>query len=136
VAAPNSGTGANRNVPARKYAIRNPRTGVWLATRVEVARTVWARGRGLLGRRGLTPGEGLFIPSCNSIHSFFMAFRFDALFIDKQWRLVHAIDAMSPFRISPIVWRADGVVELPAGTIQQSGTRIGDNLEPVALDEA
>ena len=83
---------------------------------------------GLLGRKGLEPGEGLYIAPCNSIHSFFMAFPFDAVFVDRDWRVVHLMRAMRPFRLSPIVWRSHGVVELAAGTIGASGTEIGDVL--------
>lgn len=100
-----------------------------MAEDLEIARSFWARGIGLLGRKGLPPGGGLYIPSCNSIHSLFMAFPFDALFVDKGWRVVHAIEAMPPFRLSRIVWGADGVVELPAGTIWATETRVGDVLE-------
>lgn len=82
-----------------------------------------------MGRKSLPAGEGLYITSCSSIHSIFMAFPFDALFVDKGWRVVHAIEAMPPFRLSRIVWKAGGVVELPAGTIAATNTQVGDVLE-------
>lgn len=90
---------------------------------------MWARGVGLLGRKGLPQGRGLYLTSCNSIHSLFMAFSFDALFVDKGWKVVHSIEAMPPFRLSRIVWKADGVIELPAWTIRTTETRVGDVLE-------
>ncbi len=93
-----------------------------------VAPTFWAKGRGLLGRGSLPPGEGLFIAPCNSIHSFFMQFRFDAVFVDREWRVVHLIKGMPAFRVSRIVRRAHGVVELPEGMIEATGTGLGDDL--------
>lgn len=116
-------------------ALRNTRTGAWLAEDLEIAGNVWARGVGLLGRRDLPQGHGLYIPHCNSIHSLFMAFPFDALFLDKSWKVVHAIDSMRPFRLSRIVFGADGVVELPAGTARATETRIGDILELTSLPQ-
>ena len=121
--------------PQSKSALRNARAGGWLAEDLETAGNVWARGVGLLGRRHLPPGHGLYIPHCNSIHSLFMAFPFDALFVDKGWKVVYAIEAMPPFRLSRIVWKADGVVELPAGAIRATDTRVGDLLEMVDAGE-
>ena len=123
-------------LPSRSSpALRNTRTGAWLAEDLEIAGNVWARGVGLLGRSQLIPRHGLYIPHCNSIHSLFMAFPFDALFVDKGWKVVHAIDSMRPFRLSRIVFGADGVVELPAGTARATATRIGDILELVDAEE-
>lgn len=84
---------------------------------------------GLMGRKGLPPGSGLYIPGCQSIHSFFMRFAFDAVFIDKQRQVVHLMHAMRPWRFSRMVWKAEGVVELPAGALARTDTRPGDYLE-------
>ena len=116
---------------ASRSGLRNARTGAWLAGDLRTARSFWTRGVGLLGRAALPPGEGLYIDSCNSIHSLFMRFPFDAVFVDREWRVVHLIRAMPAFRISRIVWRAHGVVELPAGTVARTGTQVGDALEVV-----
>ena len=112
-------------------ALRNPRTGGWLAQDLRIARSPWAKGIGLLGRKSMAPGEGLYLAPCNSIHSLFMAFPFDAVFVDKNWRVVHLMPAMRPFRLSPIVWRSHGVIELPAGVIAATRTLTGDVLELV-----
>lgn len=93
-----------------------------------MATSWWARGRGLLGTKTLPQGEGLLIAPCNSIHSFFMQYRFDAIFLDKQGTVVHLIRAMKPSRLSKIVFSAHSVLELPAGTIEATGTQIGDRI--------
>jgi uncharacterized membrane protein (UPF0127 family) len=113
--------------------LRNTRTGAWLAEELSVARSFWSKGKGLLGRSYLPAGHGLLLPHCNSIHSLFMRFPFDAVFIDRQGRAVHLIHQMPAFRLSPIVWRADAVIELPAGTIAATGTQQDDVLEVVDL---
>ncbi len=86
-----------------------------------------SRLKGLLGRPGLSEGEGVYIRPCNSIHSFFMKFRFDAAFVNGEGRVLHIVRGMKPWRISRIVVGAVGVVELPAGVLE--GTQVGDRLE-------
>ena len=68
----------------------------------EVARRFWARAKGLIGRRGLPPGEGLLILRCNAIHTFFMRFPIDATFYDRQGRVVKVVRNIRPWR--PFVW--------------------------------
>ncbi|MBW2700015.1 MAG: DUF192 domain-containing protein [Deltaproteobacteria bacterium] len=85
--------------------------------------------KGLLGRDGLDDGEALYITPCTSIHSFFMRFVFDAVFLDKQNRVLHCIHRMKPWRLSRLVPSAAGVLELPAGKLEATGTRVGDVLE-------
>lgn len=109
--------------------LRNSRNGATLATDIEVAAGYWAKTKGLLGRDQLPAGHGLYLDHCQSIHSFFMRFPFDALFFDKQWRVLHVIHAMPANRVSRHVWRAQGIFELPSGVIQATDTQIGDTLE-------
>ncbi|MBN2498604.1 MAG: DUF192 domain-containing protein [Deltaproteobacteria bacterium] len=99
-----------------------------LADRAQEARTVGARMKGLLGRDGLEPGQALLIRPCSSIHSFFMRFVFDAAFADARGEVLHVIHCMRPWRISRIVPRAQVVIELPAGVLEQTGTRVGDRI--------
>lgn len=109
--------------------LRNGRNGALLASDVEIAAGLWARAKGLLGRDGLPDGHGLYLNDCQSIHSFFMRFPFDALFVDKEWHVLHLISAMPANRASRHVWRAKGIFELPAGVIQATDTHLGDTLE-------
>jgi uncharacterized membrane protein (UPF0127 family) len=70
----------------------------------------------------------LLIEPCHSIHSFGMAYRFDALFLTRDGRVAHLISEMKPARISRHVFSARAVLELPAGTIRASGTQLGDTV--------
>ncbi|MGB9791655.1 MAG: DUF192 domain-containing protein [Thermacetogeniaceae bacterium] len=101
---------------------------VVLAERVDVAFSFWSRLKGLIGKPFLPVGHALLLRPCNSIHSFFMAFPFDALFLDDRLRIVHIIEAMPPNRISPVIRQARSVLELPAGVARMSGSRVGDQL--------
>lgn len=102
-------------------------TGHVLAERVLVADNPWLRFKGLMGRPELSPGEGLLLQPCSSIHSCFMRFEFDALFLDKDNRVIHIVDAMKPWRLSPIIWKAKQVLELPAH--QAEGTLLGQYID-------
>jgi uncharacterized membrane protein (UPF0127 family) len=95
---------------------------------VETARTPLERRRGLLGTAMLPRGGGIWIVPCRSIHSFGMRYEFDALFIDREGRVVGMHPRFRRNRISRIFWRARGVLELPAGTIDRTATRMGDEV--------
>lgn len=81
----------------------------------EVAETLSARLRGLIGRRGLPPGRGLLIPRCNAIHTLFMRFAIDATFLDRQGRVVKVVRNIRPGRLWVWGgWRAACVLETAA----------------------
>ncbi len=85
-----------------------------------------ARMRGLLGTEGLGDGAGLWIRPCRGIHSIGMKYAFDALFLDAGGTVVAAYRGFPRYRVSRVVRAADGVLELPAGTIDATGTQVGD----------
>jgi uncharacterized membrane protein (UPF0127 family) len=101
-----------------------------LADRVEVARSFWARGRGLMGRTALPQGFALVIYPESSIHTFFMRVPIDVLFVGRGDRVVGLREAMPPSRpfagVAP--WRGHYVIEMPTGVIATTGTQIGDQL--------
>jgi uncharacterized membrane protein (UPF0127 family) len=103
-------------------------TGAVVASQVVRAETVGARLKGLLGRDGLSEGDALVIEPCASIHTFFMRFTIDAVFLSREGRVLRALHSMKPWRASRIYPRAAMVVELPAGTLAKSGTSEGDLL--------
>src|ERR1700694_5570262 len=84
---------------------------------LELADSAWSRIVGLMGRPALERGRGLWLEPCNSIHMFFMRFPIDVLFLDRQRRGKKVVLGLKPWRISPIVFGARTVVELPAGTL-------------------
>jgi len=92
-------------------------SGHVLVPELEIARTGWSRFVGLMGRRDLPGGAGLWIEPCNSIHMFFMRFAIDVLFLDREGRVKRVLLRLRPWRVSPIVFGARTVVELPAGTL-------------------
>ncbi|GAC1340231.1 MAG: DUF192 domain-containing protein [Myxococcales bacterium] len=110
-------------------ALHNRTRGAVLATRVDEARTVLARLRGLLGRRALAEGEALLLAPCSSVHTFFMGFPIDVLFLDREGRAVGAIGSLKPWRATRIYGAAACAVELPAGALARSRTREGDAFE-------
>jgi len=103
--------------------------GTWLASDLEVADSFWRRLVGLLGRRSLAPSGGLWISPCHSIHTLGMLFSIDVLFLDSTGRIVKALKAVKPFRLVLPVKSATSVLELPAQTIDRTGTETGDVIQ-------
>lgn len=94
-----------------------------------MAASLWARMRGLLGHAPLEPGEGLLLKGEKAIHTIGMTFPIDVLFLNRAGRVVHLMTCVPPLRLSPMVWRAAHVLELPPGTIDQTGTALDDLIE-------
>ena len=103
-------------------------SGRVLADRLEVARSTPARMRGLLGRDGLPPGGGMLIERCSSIHTFFMRFSLDVIFVDSDWTVRKAVRDLAPWRLAS-AWGARCVVELPAGALEDMPVAPGDHLQ-------
>jgi len=82
---------------------------------------------GLMGKPPMPEGHGLLITPCSDIHSCWMRFEFDAIFIDKQGKVVDMIEKMKPWRLK-FAKGARSVLELNGGVIAQSGTQVGDKL--------
>ncbi len=97
-----------------------------MANEVCVADTALRRMKGLLGRRSFQAGRALVINPCNSIHTLFMRFSIDVLFLGKDNRVVRPISFIKPFRFSPVCFSAYMAIEFPAGTIQATRTQEGD----------
>ena len=87
-----------------------------LGVRAEVARSFVERARGLIGRRNLAPGEGMLILKCNAIHTCFMRFPIDAVFLDRDDHVVKTVRDIRPWRLFVWGgWRAKKVLETAAG---------------------
>ncbi|MFZ5989361.1 MAG: DUF192 domain-containing protein [Bacillota bacterium] len=99
-----------------------------LANNLTIADSFLKRFLGLMFKSDLPKGSGLLIKPCNSIHMFFMKFSLDVVFIDDQNNVIHQIEGIKPWKCSKIIWNSHAVLELPAGTIKETGTRIGDRL--------
>lgn len=113
-------------------AARNETRGTTLAETAETAGSLWARFRGLMGRRALPNGHAVWLTGTNGIHMFFMRFPIDAVFLgrpaaDGSRPVLAARRNLRPWiDIVPLVHGATGVLELPTGSIDASGTVVGD----------
>jgi len=99
-----------------------------LISHLEVAQGLWPRMKGLLGRKNLPADQALWIPRCNSIHTFFMKFPIDLVFIDADMVVKKTIAGVRPGRVVWPVWQATGVIELSEGFLQNNPLRIGEQL--------
>jgi uncharacterized protein len=95
--------------------------------RCVVAASPFSRMKGLLGRSELGPGEGLLLRPASAIHTFFMRFPIDAVFLDRDWRVVGIAGDVAPWRTAGRKG-AKAVLELPAGESARRGLRPGDLL--------
>lgn len=107
----------------------NHTRNVPLITQGRLANTFWSRLRGLLGASPLQKEEGLILVGEKSIHTFFMSFAIDVVYIDKNYRVVRADPNMVPYRIGPLVVQSAYVLEMPVGAIATTTTQVGDLLE-------
>jgi len=123
--------------PAAREPLRvvNVTRGTVLATQLEPAHTAATRKKGLLGRDCFLPGEGLWIAPCESVHTFFMHFPIDLVYLDQKKRIRKVRSSVGPWRMSAC-FSAKSVLELPAGTISATRTECGDTVEmrPAAAD--
>lgn len=111
-----------------RLRVENPARKSVLATSLEVADTSAQRNKGLLGRDALAPGEGLWIRPCEAVHTFWMRFPIDLVYLDRKKRIRKLVSAVPAWRVSACL-HAHSVLELPPGTIRGSGTQVGDTLE-------
>ena len=110
--------------------IRNLTRNTELGASIDVANTSEKRRTGLLKHTGLKPGEGLWIVPCESVHTFFMKFPIDLVYLDRKHVVRKVRHAVGPWRLSAC-FSAHSILELPAGAAQASGTQTGDQLEIV-----
>lgn len=115
--------------PARLQALNRTR-GAVLADQLEVAGSGRTRRKGLLGRDKLSPGEGMWIVPCESVHTFFMRFPIDLVYLDRKNRVRKLRTGVGPWRISAC-FMARSVLELPCGAIRATQTQRGDIVEVV-----
>lgn len=108
--------------------IRNVTRGKLLASDAQPARGFVRRLVGLLGRSSLPPGEALVLDPCSSVHTGFMRFSIDVVYVDRDGRVVKAVSNLKPFRVSGVLRGRCSVIELASGTIANTATSPGDQL--------
>ena len=95
---------------------------------LEVANHLWSRIKGLIGRGEFAVGSGMYIPACNSIHTFFMKFTIDCVFVDKNLKVKAVVNSVKPGRLVGPYWTSRSVFELPSGMIEEKKIQVGDQL--------
>jgi uncharacterized protein len=112
------------------YAFNRTRT-TYLATDLMIARTHWSRFRGLMATDSsrFSHGQGLWIQPSHGIHSFAMRFPIDAVYLDRERIVIHIEEGLKPWRLAAVRGRAASVLELPSGTVRESLTVIGDQVD-------
>jgi uncharacterized membrane protein (UPF0127 family) len=105
----------------------NERTHDIVATSVELAIKRAARRKGLLGREALAPDMAMVLTPCRAVHTAFMRFAIDVVFLDRDGRVARIVHEMQPWRMA--VWvHASSVIEMAAGRVQSCDIRVGDRL--------
>ncbi len=118
-----------RNIFQSKMRAFNLRNGKELSDNVALSDSLLKRMKGLIGRGDFPAGEALWIKPYMSIHTFFMSFPIDIVFLNKTNRVIAIIKNLQPNRMTRLYFKAVSVLELPAGTIDTTSTEVGDKIE-------
>lgn len=96
----------------------NPKTQEVFADNLNLNNTFFSRLTGLMFKKHLPDGSGIILKPCTQIHTCFMRFNIDVIFLDKDLNVLHVIENMPPWRISPLFLKARYTVEMPADTLK------------------
>jgi uncharacterized membrane protein (UPF0127 family) len=111
--------------------IKNER-GELICENAKIADTIASRILGLMFTKDIESNEGLMISPCNSIHTFFMNFSLDVIFLDRDFKVVKVVYDMKPWRISWIYFKARHVLEMKAGNLKAK-ISAGEKLEVLCI---
>ncbi len=100
-----------------------------LGEKIRVAETGLTRIVGLLGERGLQPGDGLLIVPSQGVHTVGMMFPIDVVILDGDWNVIGIHPSMKPFRLTKVYFKGAAVLELPPGVADETRTSVGDAIE-------
>ena len=100
-----------------------------LGERIRVADRWWPRLRGMIGHPEPSRGEGLLIQPCQGVHMQWMSYALDIAFLDDSGRVVALYHGLRPWRFSKTHRDATAALELPVGTLEETGTQIGDRIQ-------
>ena len=110
-----------------RFRAHNRTQGRVIASDVARAASILSRMKGLLGRKDLPAEQGLWIEPCSQIHTFFMAFSIDAVFLSEDLTVVEVVRKIVPWRVTRWVGGARSVLELSPGGAE--GVKNGDRIE-------
>ncbi len=108
------------------YRLTNARSGQVIVETVALANGWLERYQGLLGRRNISPDEGLWIDPCNGIHTFGMRFPIDVLVLDRDQQVLRIAFRVPAWRVLAPMRGGRSVIELAAGVAQRAGLAEGD----------
>jgi len=116
--------------------VQNATRGTLIGNAIDCAETSAARRVGLLNHSGLEEGAGLWIVPCESVHTFFMKFCIDLVYIDRRHCVRSVVRRLAPWRLSMCL-AAHSILELPGGTIDRTNTQKGDQLvlEAISINQ-
>jgi hypothetical protein len=120
-----SKTDSNRKKP---ICINNQTAGTCLALTAHLSDTFWTRLKGLIRKKSLPLGSGMVLIPCQSIHTCFMRFNIDLIFVNRENLVCYLIENVPPYRTTSIIRDAYYVIELPIGTIRITQTQVGDQI--------
>ena len=112
----------------RLVKVTNANRSTVIGDHIEIADTSLTRLFGLLGRRSLDTGRGLWIKPSSGVHTFGMKFAIDVIGLDKQRRVIKLWPDLVPWRVTTVSTKLSSVVELPSGTIAQCSVQLDDVL--------
>lgn len=98
---------------------------------LKIAQDFFSRSKGLIGTVDLAESEGLWILRCNSIHTCFMSFAIDCVFLNRELQVVRIVKSVKPWRMVLPIWKAQTVVEMKAGMVDLKNIKLGDQLHVV-----
>ncbi|HEV2647518.1 MAG TPA: DUF192 domain-containing protein [Acidobacteriaceae bacterium] len=113
--------------------VTNATRGTTVGEKIELADTSLTRMFGLLGRRGLAAGEGLWIRPSSGVHTIGMSFPIDVVGLDRELKVVKLWRCLRPLRITSVSLKVKSVLELRAGAIAQSEMAVGDQLHVASI---
>jgi uncharacterized protein len=107
----------------------NLATGELLARRVRLAYSFSKRLKGLMFTKELSYESALHIKPCRSVHTYFMNYAIDVVYLNREMQIVAIDECLPPKRIGKLYKHAESVVELPSGTVTKTGTKVGHMLQ-------
>ena len=96
---------------------------------VTICDSMWSRAKGLLGKTALNSQHGVWLKPCNAVHTCFMRFSIDVVFLNADYRVVKLFSSLGPWNMLRPVYAARSVLEISAGQIQETNLRIDTSLE-------
>ncbi len=108
--------------------LKNKTKDIVLASDLKVAKSIWARTKGLLGHKSLPKEEALWITPCSSIHTCFMKFPIDVAFVDRNLKVTRISTSVKPWRFVFSTFKSESVFEFSSGVLKPDRIEVGDEL--------